>query len=68
VIPDHWDLGPRCAVGRVRHMEHFHDHERIERMLFDGVLEPMSGMLRPDLTRPGLGLAFRHADASRYAA
>jgi hypothetical protein len=25
------------------------------------------GALRPDLSHPGLGLAFRHADAARYA-
>jgi hypothetical protein len=40
---------------------------RIERMLFDGVVEPRDGALRPDLNRPGLGLDFRRADASRYA-
>jgi hypothetical protein len=25
------------------------------------------GALQPDLSRPGLGLAFKHADAARYA-
>ena len=59
---------PCCALGRVRHLEHFFDHERIERMLFDGVVEPVDGMLRPDPTRPGLGLELKRADASRYAA
>jgi L-alanine-DL-glutamate epimerase-like enolase superfamily enzyme len=59
---------PCCALGRVRHLEHFYDHERIERLLFDGALEPVDGMLRPDLSRPGLGLALKRADASRYAA
>jgi L-alanine-DL-glutamate epimerase-like enolase superfamily enzyme len=61
-------LHPCCALGRVRHLEHFYDHERIERMLFDGALEPVGGMLRPDLSRPGLGLELKRADASRYAA
>lgn len=59
---------PCCAVGRMRHLEHFHDHERIERLLFDGVPEPVNGMLRPDLSRPGLGFELKRADASRYAA
>jgi len=61
-------LHPCCAMARVRHLEHFHDHERIERMFFDGAAEPIDGMLRPDLSRPGLGLELKRADASRYAA
>jgi hypothetical protein len=36
-------------------------------MLFDGVLTPVHGTLQPDLSRPGLGLTFKHADAERYA-
>ncbi len=56
-----------CAVERVRHLEYFHDHVRIERLLFDGVLEPSDGALRPDLSRPGLGIALKVADASPYA-
>jgi L-alanine-DL-glutamate epimerase-like enolase superfamily enzyme len=59
---------PCCAVARVRHLEHFYDHERIERMLFDGALESADGALRPDLSRPGIGLELKRADASRYAA
>jgi L-alanine-DL-glutamate epimerase-like enolase superfamily enzyme len=61
-------LHPCCAVGSVRHLEYFHDHARIEHLLFDGVVEPFEGMLRPDLSRPGLGLELKRADASRYAA
>ncbi len=56
-----------AALLRLRHMEWFHDHARIERMLFDGVVEPENGMLRPDRSRPGHGLTFKHADAQRYA-
>jgi L-alanine-DL-glutamate epimerase-like enolase superfamily enzyme len=56
-----------CAAKRVRHVEYFHDHARIERLLFDGALVPVDGTLRPDLTRPGLGLEFKHADAAAYA-
>jgi L-alanine-DL-glutamate epimerase-like enolase superfamily enzyme len=58
---------PDCALGRVRHLEYFHDHARIERMLFDGAREPVDGALAPDLSRPGLGLELKRADAARYA-
>jgi L-alanine-DL-glutamate epimerase-like enolase superfamily enzyme len=56
-----------CAVPGVRHLEYFHDHVRIEHMLFDGVLSPVGGALEPDRTRPGFGLEFKRADAARYA-
>ena len=59
---------PCCAVPRLRHLEYFHDHVRIEHMLFDGVLEPVGGALRPDLSRPGNGLELKRADAERHAA
>ncbi len=56
------------AVQNLRHLEYFHDHVRIESLLFDGVLEPEDGVLRPDRSRPGHGLELRRADAGRYAA
>lgn len=56
-----------CAVPRLRHLEWFHDHVRIEAMLFDGAPVPKDGLIRPDLDRPGLGLDFKRADAARYA-
>jgi L-alanine-DL-glutamate epimerase-like enolase superfamily enzyme len=55
-----------CAVQNVRNIEWFHDHARIERLLFDGVLEPERGELRPDMSRPGLGLELKRVDAERY--
>jgi L-alanine-DL-glutamate epimerase-like enolase superfamily enzyme len=55
-----------CAVPAIRHLEFFFDHVRIERMLFDGVVEPREGSLRPDLSRPGLGLELKRADADRF--
>jgi L-alanine-DL-glutamate epimerase-like enolase superfamily enzyme len=61
-------LHAACALDGVAHLEWFHDHVRIEHMLFDGAPEPVDGVLRPDLSRPGLGLALRAADARRYAA
>jgi L-alanine-DL-glutamate epimerase-like enolase superfamily enzyme len=62
----HLHLG--CALGRVRHLEYFHDHQRIEGMLFDGAVSPRNGALAPDLTRPGLGLALKRQDAERFRA
>lgn len=56
-----------CAVPRLRHIEWFHDHVRIEALLFDGAPRPDRGTIRPDLGRSGLGLSFRRADAERYA-
>lgn len=58
---------PCCAVIPFRHLEYFHDHARLERMLFDGVLEPEDGVLRPDLSALGNGLQFKTQDAARYA-
>jgi len=55
-----------CALHQLVHLEYFHDHVRIERMLFDGTLSPTGGMLRPDLGSPGNGLALRTRDADRY--
>jgi len=55
-----------AAVPNLRHVEYFADHARAERLLFDGVLEPVGGMLRPDLSRPGLGLDLRERDADRF--
>jgi L-alanine-DL-glutamate epimerase-like enolase superfamily enzyme len=48
-----------CAVPQFRHIEYFHDHVRVERMLFDGVLVPKDGALEPDRSRPGHGLELK---------
>jgi len=61
-------LHAACAVPRFRHLEWFHDHVRIERMLFDGAPDPRDGAIRPDLSRPGLGLELKRQDAERFAA
>jgi L-alanine-DL-glutamate epimerase-like enolase superfamily enzyme len=55
-----------AAVPNLRHVEYFHDHQRIERMFFDGTLDPSGGAMRPDPDRPGHGLVLRVADAERY--
>jgi L-alanine-DL-glutamate epimerase-like enolase superfamily enzyme len=56
-----------CAAPGVRHIEWFHDHVRIEAMLFEGAPQPSRGDIIPDRTRPGLGLDFKHNDAERYS-
>ena len=60
-------IHPACAVPSLAPCEYFYDHVRIERMLFDGAPTPQDGALRPDLSRPGMGLTFKRADAARYA-
>jgi L-alanine-DL-glutamate epimerase-like enolase superfamily enzyme len=57
-----------CATETLIHCEYFHDHARIERMLFDGALSPKRGVLTPDPSSPGLGIELKRADAERYAA
>jgi L-alanine-DL-glutamate epimerase-like enolase superfamily enzyme len=55
------------ALQQLRHLEYFHDHVRIERLLFDGLPELRDGALWPDLDRPGLGLELKRSDAEVYA-
>jgi L-alanine-DL-glutamate epimerase-like enolase superfamily enzyme len=56
------------ALSQFVHLEYFHDHERIERTLFDGVLEPRDGALWPDLGAAGMGLELKRRDAQAVAA
>jgi len=56
-----------CAMETLVHLEYFHDHVRIESMLFDGTLSPAEGFLEPDSSRPGLGLELRRDAAEEYA-
>jgi L-alanine-DL-glutamate epimerase-like enolase superfamily enzyme len=60
-------LHAACAVPRLRHLEWFHDHVRIEQLLFDGAPIAKDGAIEPDMSRPGLGLVFKQVDAERYA-
>ncbi len=72
----HIDLSGHCApsahlhaanaVPRLRHLEWFHDHVRIEQMLFDGAATVSNGLIQPDLARAGLGLEFKFSDAERF--
>jgi len=55
------------AIWHRRHLEYFHDHVRIEGIAFDGVLSPdPGGLLRPDRSRPGLGLEVKDADLEKF--
>ncbi|MBU9194180.1 enolase C-terminal domain-like protein [Burkholderia gladioli] len=73
----HRDLSAHCApalhrhvagaLARVRHIEWFHDHARIEQMLFDGAPVPLDGRVAADDGAPGLGLALKARDAEAYA-
>jgi L-alanine-DL-glutamate epimerase-like enolase superfamily enzyme len=56
-----------CAARTARHVEYFHDHVRIEQIIFDGALKPVDGSLTPDWSRPGLGIDLKAADARKYA-
>ncbi len=70
------DLSAHCApqvsahvctgVQHLRHLEYFHDHVRVDQRLFDGLLEPEDGMLRPDRSTVGHGLTLRESDAEPY--
>jgi L-alanine-DL-glutamate epimerase-like enolase superfamily enzyme len=56
-----------CVAPPAVNVEYFHDHARIEQLLFDGARTPVRGRLSPDWERPGLGLELKRADAARYA-
>lgn len=55
-----------ASAPNLRHIECFHDHVRLESMLFDGARAPEGGVLRPDPAGPGHGLAVREKDADRF--
>lgn len=54
------------GLARLLHIEAFHDHMRLEPLLFDGVPEWTDGTMQPDVERPGHGMSLR-PDADRYA-
>jgi L-alanine-DL-glutamate epimerase-like enolase superfamily enzyme len=59
-------VAPCAAVPNFRHLEFFADHERIEQLAFDGVLDPKGGVFRPDRGRPGTGLQLKAKDIERF--
>lgn len=71
-----FDVSAHCAPGlhlavaaatqNLRHLEYFHDHVRLESMLFDGSPTPIAGTLRPDPEQAGHGLSLRESEAERF--
>ncbi len=59
-------LDAALATPRLRHLEWFHDHVRIESMLLDGVPRIADGALAADLSVPGHGLTFKERDAQSF--
>lgn len=55
-----------CALVKAINVEYFHDHSRIEQMIFDGAIKPIRGQLKPDLSRPGFGLELKRTDAEKF--
>ncbi len=55
-----------AAIEPLAHVEYFHDHARIEELLFDGAPPLREGGLWPDPTVPGMGLSLREGEAERY--
>lgn len=55
-----------AAIEPLEHVEYFHDHARIEGLLFDGVPPLHDGFLCPDPAVPGMGLAVREHEAERH--
>jgi len=62
----HLHVAALAAIPNLRHLEWFHDHVRIESMLFDGTLDPSGGTLRPAEDRAGHGLTPCHDRAEPY--
>lgn len=58
-------LHPCLCATAACHMEWFHDHVRIERMLFDGAPVPEAGFVSAN-DRPGFGLVYKASDAGPY--
>jgi L-alanine-DL-glutamate epimerase-like enolase superfamily enzyme len=54
------------AIEPLAHVEYFHDHSRIEEMLFEGVPPIVDGALCPDPGLQGTGLRLREGEAERY--
>jgi L-alanine-DL-glutamate epimerase-like enolase superfamily enzyme len=55
-----------AAIEPLAHVEYFHDHARIEEMLFEGIPPVVDGTLCPDPGLPGTGLRLREGEAERY--
>jgi L-alanine-DL-glutamate epimerase-like enolase superfamily enzyme len=59
-------LPAACSLPNILHLEYFHDHVRLEQLLFEGAPQASDGFLLPDLSRPGLGLSLKKRDAAPF--
>ncbi len=57
---------PALAAQRLWNIEWFHDHVRIEQMLFDGAPRLEQGSITADWSRPGLGIELKRSDAEKF--
>lgn len=58
---------PACAaIPNLQHLEYFHDHVRIEAMLFNGVPTMRDGKLWLNREQPGHGLSLREEAIEQY--
>jgi L-alanine-DL-glutamate epimerase-like enolase superfamily enzyme len=72
----HLDVSAHCgpnlhafvagAAPNLRHVEYFHDHARIDPMLFDGLPRVNGGVMRLDDGVAGLGVTVKEADAEQW--
>ncbi|WP_344751109.1 enolase C-terminal domain-like protein [Micromonospora olivasterospora] len=62
----HQHLAVAAATPNLRHLEWFHDHVRIESMLFEGAGPATGGAAPVPLDRPGNGLELRTTEAEAY--
>ncbi|MDG4811111.1 enolase C-terminal domain-like protein [Micromonospora sp. WMMD1120] len=62
----HQHLAVAAATPNLRHLEWFHDHVRIEAMLFDGVRSATGGAVQVHNDQPGNGLEFRAEQAQQF--
>jgi L-alanine-DL-glutamate epimerase-like enolase superfamily enzyme len=61
----HGNVG--TSLQAMVHLEYFHDHVRIEQLLFDGVPKLDQGSLAPNRERPGHGVKLRADVAQQFA-
>jgi len=55
-----------ATVPNLRHVEYFHDHVRVDPLLFDGLPSAGSGNISVPADSLGHGITLRQGDAERY--
>jgi L-alanine-DL-glutamate epimerase-like enolase superfamily enzyme len=55
-----------ASIPNLRHVEYFHDHHRIETLIFAGTLSPVGGVLSPSTGQAGHGLVLQQSVANHY--